>query len=105
MAGWEPMPQESAGIMSCGGIECRKHSLIGRWQQCKKSESGLLIGLRSEDGIEMSIARDAIRVKGRKEPWLAVTHMDGNANRLKCAAWVYQLIKEGKFESHRTEEL
>jgi len=77
-----------------------KEKLLGYFSHCRMRD-GVLTGLQVKDGPEMRITSETITVDGYDVSWMAVTEMDTNRNRYECAAWVWQLICEGKFESHR----
>jgi hypothetical protein len=74
---------------------------IGEFSHYRENQNCTFIGLKVQDGPEMHVRRDAITVEGYKKPWVPTRYMATNRDRYECASWVYQLICEGKFESHR----
>jgi len=101
MASWELMPSGSGEIREAtGSLNRGKEKLLGRFSHvCMKHD--VLVGVQVKDGPEMQITSETITVDGYDVPWVAVTKMSTNSSRLDCAKWVWQLICEGKFESHR----
>ena len=104
MAGWDLFPSgsgvihESNEILRAKGIQGK---VIGQFSHNKINRDGVLVGLKVKDGPEMKITKDTITVEGYEKPWIAVAYMVTNEDRKICAAWVWQLICEGKFEHHR----
>jgi hypothetical protein len=75
--------------------------VIGRFSHSRINGDGVLVGLKVQDGPEMKITKETIIAEGYEKPWIAVTPMATNEARRECAAWVWQLICEGRFEHHR----
>ena len=108
MAGWELIPSGSGDIFMVAGDRVFRDKKLGRFTHRKVNRRGNLVGLVATnvegkpcDGIKLHITRETITVDGYERPWIAVMYMDGNKARMECAAWVWQLICEGKFESNR----
>ena len=102
MSGWELIPPGSDDIYESKQFGERK--VIGQFTHCRVDRNGVLIGLRVKDGPEMRIYRNKIAVEGYMAPWYPVCYMDTNESKKICAMWAWQLICEGKFESHRSAQ-
>ena len=103
MAGWELMPAGSTDIYESNQLLERKgvKKVIGQFTHYRVNKDGVLTGLQVKDGAEMRITKEHIFVEGYEKPWQAVSYMNTNQDRKKCAMWVWQLICEGKFGGHR----